>query len=178
MPGESDFLVDAPSSKFRNPHNNSRFLKHLFYETTPADKKNVIYTLKDIDHKGYPSLYRLYLELGDLTEYEFANKYLDGWEHWCMLCECNWFKPYVARWRQELDLKIKAQMLKGIRLEATKGGRESLQAMKYLMERGWEPKGKRPPMDKKAVEAEAEKLTQEKEDLHEAAERLGITVVK
>src|SRR5574337_902614 len=50
-----------------------------------------IYTLKEEDYmyegKLYPSLKRLYLEMEDLTEYEFANTYLLGWKHWKRLCE-------------------------------------------------------------------------------------------
>ena len=46
-------------------------------------KEQAVFTLKD-DHytynnKFYPSLKKLYLEEGDVTEYQFANKYLLGW---------------------------------------------------------------------------------------------------
>lgn len=126
--------------KFRN-NSNGRYLKGLFFEMTPSDKSSVSYTLKDWDHTVdgvvYPSLYRLYLEQEDLTEYEFANTYLDGWEHWEMLTSCSWFKPYAERWRKELALKVKARALNRLKAEAASSSKNSFLANKYLVEKGW-----------------------------------------
>lgn len=178
-PSARGIRLDQMTNKFRHPTNNIRFLKQLFFETTLADKEWVLYTLKDVDHNGYPSLYRLYMEADDVTEYVFANTYLDGWEHWQMLCECAWFKPYVARWRQELDLRMKARALAAIRSEARSGSRNAFAANKYLMERGWEPKDAKKLKDQQElIKAEADKISQEKDDLASAAERIGLTVVK
>jgi hypothetical protein len=163
------------SNKFRHPVNNVRFTRHLFFEETLADKTHVVYTLKDVDHQGYPSLYRLYMETDDPTEYLFATTHLDGWEHWQMLCECAWFKPYIARWRQELDLRTRAKYLKGVKLAAANGGKDSLAAMKYLIERGWEDKKTKTKIDKEAVKALADKET---DTIAQQAERLGISIVK
>lgn len=132
--------------KFRNA-TNGRYLKGLFYETTMADKSSVSYTLKDWDHTVdgivYPSLYRLYLEKEDLTEYDFANSYLDGWEHWEMLTNCTWFKPYVERWRKELSLKLKARALNRLKAEAASSSKNAFLANKYLIEKGYvESEGK------------------------------------
>lgn len=119
----------------------SRFLKGLFYETTGAEKSSVLYTLKDEDHLNFPSLYRHYMEMEDLTEWEFANTYLDGWEHWQMLCECSWFQPYVTRWRKELELKIRAATLRSIRETAANSDHKlSFAANKWLTEGGWKEK--------------------------------------
>jgi hypothetical protein len=128
--------IPKERSKFRTT-SNTRYLKGLFYEQTLSDKSSVVYTLKDWDHLGYPSLYRLFMELEDLTEYEFSNKYLDGWEHWDMLCRCEWFKPYVERWRKELSLKIQGEALKALRAEASSSSRNAFAANKFLVDRGW-----------------------------------------
>lgn len=170
-------MTDNP---FRSPINNQRYLKGLFFETTDADKSTVLYTLKDRDHEGFPSLYRLFLEMDDPTEYEFANKYLDGWEHWQMLCGCKWFAPFVERWREELKLREAARIIPKIRDEAAAGNRNALQALKYLLERGWEDKkaqvkGKRL---QKAEELEAHRQISEDTNVKEAAERLGIKLVR
>ena len=127
-------------NKFRNPVNNSRYTKALFYETTLADKSTVLYTLKEIDHEGYPSLYRLYMESNDPTEYRFATTHLESWEHWTMLCECPWFKEYIEKWRKELEVRMKSEALARIMLESRLGKKESFACNKYLLERGWEPK--------------------------------------
>jgi hypothetical protein len=119
---------------------NQRLLKGIFYEMTLSDKSSVVYTLKDQDHEGYPSLYRLYMETNDPTEWRFAQEHLDGWEHWEMLCETTWFKPYAQRWRKELELRMKSQALARIMSESKTASKESFQANKYLLEKGWEPK--------------------------------------
>lgn len=169
-------------NKFRSTI-GSRYLKGLFFETTGADKGTVLYTLKDEDHNSYPSLYRLYLEMEDLTEYEFANTYMDGWEHWTMLCACSWFQPYVARWRTELSLKVKAQALRAIREEAeSDNSKNSYQANKFLLEGGWKDKdtGKqtgrgRPKKDTSEQEAilDKESKLQVKQDLERMKEFLN-----
>jgi len=149
--------------------NGTRLLRALFYETTPIDKAGVLYTLKDVDHKGYPSLYRLYMKLDDLTEYEFSQMYMDGWEHWTMLCECPWFKDVVTRWRKELLLRTQANCLRAIRLEASEG-KNQYHANKYLLEAGWqEPDTKkrgRPSKEdiKKEAEAQASNVVRLRED--------------
>lgn len=129
----------STTNKFR-ASNNARLLKGLFFETTLADKSSVVYTLKDVDHEGFPSLYRLYMEIDDPTEWEVAQQLLDGWEHWEMLCGCTWFKPYVERWRKEVELRFKSKALHKIRVESKTGSKESFSANKYLLEKGWEPK--------------------------------------
>lgn len=153
--------------------------KGLFFEMASKDDQ-ILYTLKDADHRGYPSLYRLYMEMDDVTEYEFANKYLDGWSHWMTLCECEWFKPFVARWREEIDLRMKAKALALIRKEALEGGRNALAASKYLMERGWEDKGKKllRKEHKEHVKQEADRILAEKEELQSAMDRMGLKLIE
>ena len=128
--------MDSNQTKFKNS-NGVFLLKALFYETTLADKSSVIYTLKDRDHEGYPSLYRLYMETGDLTEYQFASEHLDGWAHWEALCSCVWFQPYLERWRKELTLRHKAGALKRIISEAQSSSRNAFTANKFLVQSGW-----------------------------------------
>jgi hypothetical protein len=147
------------TNKFRSS-SNSRLLKALFYETTGADKATVVYTLKDSDHLGYPSLYRLYMETDDPTEYRFATQHLDGWEHWQQLCECTWFVAYADRWRHELEVRMKSKALARIMTEAKTGGRDSFASNKYLLEKGWEPKeqAKRGRPSKAEIKEEAHKI--------------------
>jgi hypothetical protein len=147
---------------FRSP-SGSRYLKGLFYEETGADKSTVVYTLKDQDHMGFPSLYRLYMETDDPTEWKFANQHLDGWEHWEMLCRCSWFIPYVQRWRKELQLRIASHALARIMAESKTNSRDSFTANRYLLERGWMPKetnkGGRPSKD--SIRAAAHQIASE-----------------
>lgn len=158
---------------FRNA-TGTRYLRALFYEETLADKSTVVYTLKDKDHQGYPSLYRLYMETGDPTEWRFATQYLDGWEHWDMLTQCHWFVPYVTRWRKELQLRIASQSLARIMAEAKTNSRDSFTANRYLLERGWEPKdakkGGRPT--KESIRAAAHELASQSQQINSDYDRL------
>jgi len=164
------------SNKFKNS-NGVFFLKALFFETTLADKSTVVYTLKDRDHEGYPSLYLLYLAENDLTEYQFANKYLDGWAHWEALCSCGWFKPYLERWRKELALKHKAEALKRIISEAQSSSRNAFTANKFLVSSGWveetdKPKRGRP--SKKEIEDEKQAILSSDKELQQIAQNLNL----
>ncbi len=99
-----------------------------------------VYTQKDEDYeykgKVYPSLKRLYLEHEDPTEYDFACTYLLGWEQWQRICANKVFTKMVERWREELELKIRAQAVRDImNTSATEKG---FQASKWLADRGWD----------------------------------------
>lgn len=141
---------------FRNPAGGPWYLRGLFFETTTADKSTVIYTLKDQDHEGFPSLYRLYLEMSDPLEYDFANTYLGGWEHWQQLTHATWFDPYITRWREELELKIRSEALIRLREDAKSSSRSAAASNRFLLEKGWVPKEAGRPT-KKAVKEEAQR---------------------
>lgn len=126
-------------NKFFNTAGTHILTKALFLEVDRDDQGKILYSLKDEDTEGYPSLYRLYMELGDLTEYEFATTYFYNWNHWKLLCKAPWFIEHVARWREELDLKTKSEAIKRIKAEAknTKG-KNTFSANKILIDRAWE----------------------------------------
>lgn len=130
----------AFSNKFRNSM-NTRLTKGLFYELS-EDHTQDVYTLKDQDHlvgeKLYPSLYRLYMEAEDLLEYNFANTHLDGWEHWTMITGATWFKPYLDRWRKELELKVRSDALQRLREDALSNSKSAQLSNRFLLERGWD----------------------------------------
>lgn len=118
--------------KFKNI-NGVYLLRELFYETA-QNRDNVLYTLKNEDHEGFPSLYKLYMETGDITEYRFATEHLGGWEHWKGLAECSWMKAIVAKWRDELEVKIRSDQVRAVVDTAAGKSRESFQAQKYLLD--------------------------------------------
>lgn len=163
-----------PGNPFRND-NNVFLLKALFYEFA-GDKQTCIYTLKDDDYEGYPSLYRLYMETADPTEYAFATKYLDGWEHWKLLSNATFFQPFVSRWREELELKYKSEALAKIISTSSSTSREALQASKYLLEKGWEKSGQtsrgRPSKDE--IRREANRIAEDQSRLEEDYKRLSV----
>lgn len=120
-------------NKFRTPQ-NVRLTRGLFYETTLSDKSSVVYTLKNEDHQGYPSLYLAYIETGDPTEYKFAQQFLDGWDHWVELTKCSWFQDYLQKWRTELEVKVRSTALANIMALAAVPGQSQLSAARFVLE--------------------------------------------
>jgi hypothetical protein len=117
----------------------------------------------------YPSLYKLYMEMEDVTEWEFAMAYIGSWETWQNIVNAKWFQPIITRWRKELELKLKARHLKQIKELAEGTGKDKLTANKYLLDKGYtfedQPKRGRPSkteiQEKVNQIAEFEKETQE-----------------
>ena len=100
-----------------------------------------VFTLNDEDKvyqdKVYPSLKKLYLEIGDPTEYQFAKQCLLGWRHWVRLGENKLFKPFLQEWRDELEVALRSE---GI-LSVMSQSEENFQAAKWLADKGWDKKG-------------------------------------
>lgn len=144
----------------------------LFLETSYMDQSSVLFTLKDEDDsvRNLPSLYKLYMACEDLTEYDFATTHLGGWDHWQQIVTSAFFKPYITKWRKEMEIKIKSQALKALREEAASGGKSSFAANKFLVEKGWieRPEGKRGRPTKDEIKQD---LNQR--DLTEAFQRMN-----
>jgi hypothetical protein len=119
-----------------------------------------VFTLKeqDFDYNGklLPSLKRLYLELEDPTEYEFANTYLLGWRHWKRMNENKILKKHFEEWREELEYRMRSKGVRSLLKSATNG---NFQAAKFFVDRGWE---KRQAGRPSKAELEKEKAFQER----------------
>lgn len=157
----------------------------LFEETLAKDlvgEYEPVYSLVDTvqSDSGLPSLKYLYLETRDSNEYLFSELYLGGWDHWQQLCKSWALKPHIEDWRKELKLKLRSEYLLKVREMAAGDGPTSLQALKYLMdqEAGSGTTAKRGRPTKEAPLPTDQELRRERNDLHEEAARLGLTVVK
>jgi hypothetical protein len=176
------------NNKFRGPTGwllRSLFLEEYVYgygdirEARRDLKDRVLFTLKDTDVTSdgitYPSLYRLYMEASDPTEYEFAMTHLGGWDHWLRLSEAQWFQPYVERWRTELELKLKARAIQDIIREAEAGTKNSFSANKWLVAKAWAPdKTRRGRPSKAEVLSQAAQIASNNDRVEEDAKRLEI----
>lgn len=140
-----------PRSTFRNEQ-NMIYTMGLFHEfkqqckTTPI---NPIYNLKKYDWKGTLSMYLIYLDCS--SEYEAAIKLLGDWDHWRRLCSCNWFKPYIESWREEVIIR-EAALGKAVIINKANEG--NLSAAKELL--GQVSKGRvkgKPTNEQKSIES-------------------------
>ena len=131
--------------RFRN-ESNQRLTKALFYEQSWINSSDYIYTLKDkdyeVDGKVLPSLYLLYMEecIKDPSEYSFASKHFDGWEHWLMVRDATWFyKPYYQKWKSELEVRIRSLALISLIKESKVQSKNSMAINRLLLEGQWDP---------------------------------------
>lgn len=153
----------------------------LFYELSYTDTTAVIFTLKDedieVNGKTYVSLSSLYRSMvpHDPTEYEFSQEIFGYWDVWESIKNSTLLKPHVDRWRKEVEVKVKSAAIRAIAKEMTTEGKNSFQAAKLLLDRGW--------LDQETTSKAKAKLKQkEEEELNKAAmaqvsddaERLGL----
>lgn len=112
----------------------------LFLEIGYTDA--AIYTLKDNDFeyngRYLPSIKRLYLEIADPTEYDFATSCFIGWNHWQRICDNKVIRRHIDEWRVELEVKLRSRGVKAA-IFAANGG--NYQAAKWLADRGWDTRG-------------------------------------
>lgn len=148
------------------PLTQGLFIEHG-YDTTYA-----VYTLKDDDfmYEGnlYPSLKRLYLEMEDPGEWEFANTYLANWSAWERICANKLFHKRIEEWRRELEVKLRSKGIKQLMVKAD----TSPMAAKWLADKGWVEKSAGRPK-KSDIEAKAAELAQKDDDFTADIKRLG-----
>ena len=127
--------------------------------------ENAVYTLDDShkEYKGkkYLSMKQLYIEMGDVTEYEFANKYFGGWTHWKKLRGNKAIAKHIDQAKEELELKLIACGVKRI-IDHSKGDK-GYQAAKWLADRGWDTRKAGRP-SKSEVEGEIKRMAKEDDE--------------
>lgn len=156
--------------------------KGLFYETTLPDERpefGTSWTLKEKDlvagDKTYRSMKRVYLDMEDVTEYDFAMATLGSYKHWERLVESPIIRKHIDQWRKELNLKLKARAMKAIINAATVDEKSSFQAMKYLADNEYlDKKAKRGRPSKEEVSAELRREVEINKTFKDDAERIGL----
>lgn len=128
-------------SKFKG--NGSKWLTEgLFLETTQSND-NVLYSMqpwdKELDGKIIPSIHRLYVDMEDVSEWEFGNKYFDGYQHWLVIREKPFFAEAYKRMKEELNAKLRGKALK-VMLAQVAEGTASQATLKYLADNDYLPK--------------------------------------
>ena len=153
----SNLKVDKTNMKCPTTGNyitQGLFLEHA-YKTERA-----VFTLKDEDYEYegviYLSLKRLFLEMEDLGEYEFATTVLLSWNHWQRISSNKLFSKMIDGWRDELEVKMRGRAIATIAKESQSESRSAMQAAKWLADRGWKTRGPGRP-SKAEVEHETSK---------------------
>jgi hypothetical protein len=174
-PEEVEAEGDAAYEKLKD--SLGRFRTQSLFIEHKNDKYAAPFTLKDRAHRGRVSMYEKYMEIGDPTEYTQAIAMLGSWRHWQLLVNADWFKPYVERWRSELQVKMESDRFREMDkvAETLSGTSKGIAATKWLADRyGSKPKPKRGRPTKDEIVNNLKEDTKEAKLLEEEAERLGI----
>lgn len=150
----------------------------LFLECyTGNDRYEPVFTLKEHDYKGLPSIRRLFLECDDPTGYEFAIKYLGSYAHWKELCDCKWFLVELEKWKEEMEIRSRSRAIRKIKEISETDTSAAYQAAKYVAEEGWKG-SKRGRPTKAEIEQQKKIEAGIKTEIEDDAERVGLRVVK
>jgi len=138
-----DFYVD---SKFKDKQGRWRTAS-LFYESYMIKELpdySPMYTLKDTEYQGLPSIKEAYLMYKDPTGYKVAKELLGGWEHWKVLTGLKWFNAHLKAWEEELEVSLKYEGIQKL-LELSRGDKAiAKDAAKFIVNKEWEVKRGRP----------------------------------
>jgi len=156
----------------------------LFWELRHYSQEKIepVFTLKSYDlqkeDKLYPSLKKIYLTYDHIPgfEYEFALDVFGSWEHWQKMANSQMLKDHIQTWRDELDVRIKAQSLKAMMLAARDNDAKGVNAAKYLAEKGYAQKRGRP--SKAEIEREKKIQAGANKELADDMERIGLKIVE
>lgn len=167
-------ITEIDKSQYKDKMGRYR-TQSLFFETNLTGI-DAIFTLKEEDHeyngKHYISLKRIYLEMEDPGEYEFATTIFGTWTQWERICNNGQLKVHIERWREELAIKIEAKALREVIKTANKGGKDGQQAARWLASGQYKNSKGRP--SKAEVEGMKKHLAGIDEELSEDAERMGV----
>jgi hypothetical protein len=148
----------------------------LFYETRHPDY-SAYFTTKKYDYKGHISMYLKYMEIGDPTEYQVAQRLLGSWDHWLALLNGKWFAEMVEEWREELRVKLESQRFQEMKdvAENNKGTAPGISATKWLADHyGYKTKPRRGRPSKEEKRLALKRVTEEERDLMEDAKLIGL----
>jgi hypothetical protein len=125
----------------------------LFRETS-NDTEAAVFCLNSEGNKTQPSLYQIYRQYDDPTEYTFAMEVFGEFRAWKQISENPRIKPWVDSWREEMEARIRSEGIEQLRKQAENG---STAAARWIGEAGWKPKKTGP---KPKAEAEKEERVQ------------------
>lgn len=158
----------------------------LFWETRygTEDKYPPLFTLKseNLEKDGieYISLKKIYMSYDHIPnfEYEFALTVFNSWEHWQKLANDSFpaIRNEIKSWREELDIRLKAQALKALILASKDNDPKGIQAARYLAEKGYLSKRGRP--SKGDIEREVKLEAGQRKQLQEDLERIGLKIME
>ena len=117
-------------------------------------------------------MHDIYVETMDPTEHEAALKLLGSWDHWQALTKCVPFKPILAKWREEMSVRIRSNAIMFIKDLAVKDN--GFQAARWLAEKGWVEKAAKGRPKKDDVERAAREAAGIRDAIDDDGSRISL----
>lgn len=159
----------------------------LFFEarrnTDVEEYLKPIFTLKTADYTTngvtYFCLREIYFSYDHIPnfEYEFAMDVFGSWDHWVKLTKSA-LRHEFQLWRDELEVKIKAQAIKSMMYASRDGDAKGVAAAKYLADKGYTQERKAGRPSREEVERERKIAVEVQNTLAADMERVGLSVAK
>ena len=125
-------------NKFKG--NGTKWLTEGLFLETSVSGEFALYTLqpwdKKQDGKHYLSIHKAFVEMCDPSEWQFANKYFDGYQHWLRVKEQKFFVPVYQAMLEEMQAKIQYTAIAKM-LDAVYEGEASQATLAYLANKGY-----------------------------------------
>ncbi len=127
----------------------------LFIDLEEGISENAIFTKDEMDKtigkRTFYSFKRLFVECGDPTGYDFAKKYLMGWQHYKALQANKKIVRLIDEALEEIEIQIRSEAIATAQGLSSEG---NAAMTKFLAEKGWD-KGKVGRPTKEAIKKEA-----------------------
>ena len=155
--------VDKKRDKFRG-YGIKVLTEGLFLESC-NDKETALYTLSVQDRRVngvfYPSLHKLYVEMEDVAEFNFANTYFESYTHWLKVKSVKMFADNYAAMVSELNAKLRGVAITNM-ISQVKEGEANQSTLKYLADNDYLPADKKGRPTKAMVDKEVKKQASSK----------------
>lgn len=129
---------------------------------------------------GLISCQKTFLDIGDPTGLQWAEKYLGGYEHLQVLLRCTWFLEAFTAYQDELRLKQETDGLQIIKdIAKDTGNKARFQAAKFLVDHARKKDlVKRGRPSEEEVTGELKKEVEARKSSISDAERIGLKVIE
>ena len=136
-----------------------------------------LFTLKDREHHGLPSLKKIYMSYEHIPgqEYEFAIDVFNSWDQWQAICNNKLLAKEINKWKNEYDVRLRAKAMKTLIRNALEDGAKGVASAKYLAEGAWIGKRGRP--SKEEVQRELKLQASLAKEFNHDIERIGLTII-
>lgn len=170
-------MIEQSSLKETLVDQKGRFRSYSLFVEYEVEGYNPLWTIKEREFKGYPSLKLIYMSYEHVPgfEYEFAVNIFGSWNHWQFLTTESGLRKVFAEWKEELEIRNQAAALRAV-LKCTKDpSAAGVNAAKYIAEKGYSVKRGRPSKEEVAKKLAIDSAVAK--ELEDDFERIGLKLV-